>query len=416
MHSTALDRPIEGGTDGGNGWGGGRAAAPLGTHAKSAATKQTAISPAEARAERFWLQAVARRCLPDELRLAACLSWPVARNVGVSVWNTPALQRAHFAGLQTCGSVWQCAPCNVRIAEGRRRELSQAFDIWSASGGVFWFATFTRSHGRRDCLADVVEEFSRAQRSMVSSRDYKRWAARVGLVGTVAALEVTMCGPHGDHPHRHSGMLLRPPAGVDVAGARAELLAAWSAAGRRAGFTMTDRGLDLDVSLGAFGDYLVKVGHAPAPGRRPWGVEDELTKSISKRSRSGAGVSAFDLLRWAGETGELEQVLKMREFAGVFKGKRQLVWSPGLRRVLHELDPSFGVKERSDGDLAAERLARGDVLLAALSEGEWRAVRRLDRRSALLDVADGGDGEAVAAFVAGVVAEYEQGGGNGRAV
>lgn len=384
----------------------------LGTHAKYAAGEQAVFSPAAARAERFWLQSVARRCVPDELRLAACLSWPISRGVQVSVWNSLALRRSHFAGLQTCGSVWQCPPCNVRIAEGRRRELSQAFDVWSASGGVFWFGTFTRSHARRDSLADVVDEFSRAQRSMVGNWAYKQWAARVGLVGTVAALEVTLGGPNGDHPHRHVGMFLRPPAGVNVAGARVELLAAWSAAGRRAGFTMTARGLDLDVSQGAFGDYLAKLGHVPAPDRRPWGVEDELTKSISKRSRSGGGLSAFDLLRVAGETGELDAVLKFREFAGVFKGKRQLVWSHGLRRALHELDPAFRLTERSDGELAAERLARGDVFLAGLSDREWRAVRRLDRRSALLDVADGGDGEAVAAFVAGVVAEYEQGGGN----
>lgn len=389
---------------------------PLDTHAKYAASKQAVYSPAEARAERFWLQAVARRCLPDEQRLAACLSWPARREVGVSVWNTPALQRAHYAGLQTCGSVWTCPPCNVRIAEGRRAELVQAFGIWSASGGVFWFGTFTRSHGRGDSLGAVVGEFSAAQRSMLSSRDYKKWAARVGLVGTVAALEVTLGGVNGDHPHRHSGMLLRPPVGLRFADARAELLAAWSAAGARAGFKVSELGFDLNVSLGAFGDYLVKLGHAPASDCRPWGPEDELTKSISKRSRSGAGVSAFDLLRQVGEAWEPGAVRKFREFGGVFKGKRQLVWSHGLRRVLHELDPSFRLTERGDGELAAERLARGDVLLSALSAEEWRAVRRLDRRVALLDVADGGDRGAVAAFVAGVVAEYRQGGGNEWAV
>lgn len=411
-----MHRSTSGAGEGGEGG----PSAPLGTHAKYAATSPEgrggaargagvdAATARLARAERFWLQSVARRVLPDQQRLWGCLSWPIGREAGVSVWHSPQVQRAHYAGVQTCGSVWQCPPCNVRITEGRRGELEQAFGVWERAGGVLWFASYTRAHQRRDSLGQVVEEFSAAQRSMRAHRDYKQWAVGVGLVGTVAALETTLLGAHGDHPHRHVGMFLQPPAGVTLEAAAAKLLPIWQAAGERHGFTMNAHGLDMAAGWDAMAEYLAKFGRPPKG--RPWGVADELTKSISKRARSAAGLSPFDLLRLAGETGDLAAVRKFQEYAGVFRGKRQLQWSNGLRRRLHELDGAFRLTERSDGELAAERIARGDQCLAAMTEAEWRAVRRLDLRAELLDVADGGDREAVRAFVAAVVAEYEAAG------
>lgn len=330
----------------------------------------------------------------------------------MTVWHSPAAHRAHYAGLQTCGSVWQCPPCAVRITEGRRSELERAFAIWTGAGGRLGFLTLTRRHTSAEALPAVLDAFLAARREMLRDRSFRAWVGRWGVVGSITALEVTF-GANGAHVHAHAALPVGPGAAFDAEAARGELLAIWRHAGLRRGFSMSDaRGLDLQESAGALADYLAKVGHAPAPGRRAWGVEDELTKAISKRSKGGE--TPFDLLRRAGETGEVDAIARFREFAGCFKGKRQLVWSPGLRRRLHELDGSFGVTERSDAELAAERISRGDVLLAALTDRQWDAVRRLDRRSALLDVADRGDGGALAAWLSGLVVECERGGGDGQ--
>lgn len=60
-----------------------------------------------------------------------------------------------------------------------------------------------------------------------------------------------------------------------------------------------------------------------------------------------------------------------KEYAEAFKGKRQLVWSKGLRaRLLPEL------KDLSDEEIAAAADESVEaVFWASLSIQEWRAVR-----------------------------------------
>jgi hypothetical protein len=366
----------------------------LGIYTKSAAATPPDVA---ARLEKWELQSVSRQLLPKE-RVRVCMRHRRPGAAGVEVWHAPAQASAHYGGLMICGSVWHCPVCAAKIAERRREELAAAFASARAMGGRVVMATFTISHGRRDTLSGLLGRFLAAYRSMTSTRAYKGLIAHYGLVGSVKALETTV-GGNGWHPHAHTAMFL--PAEVDPAQLADDLYPVWAAAATRNGLTMTrSRGLDVTASEEKLAQYVAKWGHQPT--RRLWDVEDELTRAHSKRGRTGEGgtkgATPFDLLRWVADTGESLPVALFREYAAEFKGRRQLVWSPGLRAFL-------GVDaEKTDEEIAGE-IREDALLLALLSPAEWRAVRWADRRGQLLEVARSGDAGAVRAFVAHLVAD-----------
>jgi hypothetical protein len=120
-------------------------------------------------------------------------------------------------------------------------------------------------------------------------------------------------------------------------------------------------------------------------------------KAHSKRGR-GERYTPFDLLRWVTDTGESRPVALFREFAGVFKGRRQLIWSPGLKALV-------GLVDKSDEELA-EEVKEDAVVLALLTPAQWFAVRFYEQRGELLEVARAGNAGAVVTFVAELVNRF----------
>lgn len=417
MHSTGYSDTSKWADSGAVGGGG----AALGTHGVFAAKSQAA------RAERYALRAVARALLPERSTLAGCGRWRRGGASTVDVLYSSMAQRSHFGGLQTCGLVWEDPVCAAKIAEGRRADLDAGVTAWRGAGGLVVLQSLTTAHRGGLSLGPHLAALQDAVRWMANHRDYKALRARYGLVGVVRGLESTWGPADGHHPH-HNGLafLEVSPGGFDVAAYEEELYRCYLPALERFGLTCSRaRGVDVRATSGAVGDYLAKWGRLPE--RRPWGVVDELVKAHTKRAgRHGLGdgdehLAPFELLRRVLEsgalrTGESRYVLPWREFARAFHGRHQLQWTRGLRDRLIACGAAIGVEAATDGELAEEQLSRGDELLASLDVGQWGAVLALGRESALLDVADGGDREAVAVFVAGVVVEYERGGGDERAV
>jgi len=93
-----------------------------------------------------------------------------------------------------------------------------------------------------------------------------------------------------------------------------------------------------------------------------------------------------------------------------FRGRHQLQWSRGCRDAL-----GLGA-ELTDLELATLPEDRLSLVLAALTDREWRAVRGLNRQGAAVVACRGGHGARVAAFLAGTVAEFERGMGDERGV
>jgi hypothetical protein len=166
-----------------------------------------------------------------------------------------------------------------------------------------------------------------------------------------------------------------PISALELVALEAALFALWAAAAASVGLGMDRRhGLTVQSTWGAVGDYVAK-----------WGIAAELTKPKMGR---GAHLSPFQLLGLAADTGEAAALSLFREYAEVFKGRRQLVWSDRLRDLL-------GVgPEKSDAEVAEEETTPA-LLLANLDLDHWRAVVHFDcaehTRARLLTFAGAGD-------------------------
>jgi hypothetical protein len=238
---------------------------------------------------------------------------------------------------------------------------------------------------------------------MTGHRPYKRVLELFGIVGAIRALEVTWGIHNGWHPHAHALLFL--PLGVDVLALEEALYRVWSAAAKRFGLTMSrEHGLKVQATYGQVAEYVAKWGHQPV--RRLWGTPDEMTKGHSKRAHrselADSGYSPFDLLRWLNDTGETKPAGLFRQYAAAFKRRRQLTWSPDLAVLLGLTNEA----NKSDEELADE-IREEALLLASIGWEGWRAVRLLNQRGQLLEVARAGDVSALKMFIHRLVVDLE---------
>lgn len=321
--------------------------------------------------------------------------------------HSPAHERAHYGGLQTCGLLWVDPVCSVKIGERRRAELEPAIAGWCDQGGAAFLQSMTVAHKGGIPLGELLPDMLEAYRRVEMQRAFKSLRKQSGVVGYVRGLECTWSETDGQHPHLHLiGCLDRSPERFDKDGYQEQVYGLFVAELGRVGLWCSpERGVDVRMTRGGLGDYLTKSGRLPKSGRS-WGPVDELVKSTSKRGRKRDGdehLSPFELLgriRDTGAlvTGEAEYIRPFREYWRCFKGKSQLRWTKGLRRLL-----GLGEREASDDELAAEEREVGDVLLAELDVEQWAAVLEYDARAELLGIADAGDAGAVRGFVAELV-------------
>ncbi len=345
---------------------------PLGTIAKFV-TPPPSASRGDAAVRRFMLQSAARELVPGE-RVAKCLRVPVGS--GVDVFYAPAVRSAHYGGLQTCGSIWMCPVCAAKISERRRLELQAGLAVYD---GVVALATFTVQHRLSDRLSTLVEGFLTSLRKLRMGSPWARIESRFGIVGMVRAVEITH-GVNGWHPHAHILFFLPPDTDtLAISLLESALRRRWLAVLTRAGLSASwTVGVDLRAADGAIGDYVSKFGS-------DWTAAHELTKAIIKRGRGGDSRTIAQLLADFAVSGDRQAGELWREYALLFRGKKHLVWSRGLRvRLLPD------VEEKSDEELANEH-DEVAVLLATLTLRQWSVVVANDARAELLTVASSGD-------------------------
>ncbi len=98
--------------------------------------------------------------------------------------------RVYYKGLQTCGSVWLCSCCALKIEERRRLEIVQVF-AW-ASKEYFDSSLFTNtfSYGQGDNLRDLFQRQAAALKAYRTSRIYVAEMKCIGYVAMVRLLEI----------------------------------------------------------------------------------------------------------------------------------------------------------------------------------------------------------------------------------
>lgn len=328
----------------------------------------------ESRFRRWELQAAARRLLPAE-RVSSCFRARRKGQVGVSVFRR-ADSSTYFGGLVVCGAPWVCPVCAAKISERRRGELLQAVSEWKALGGHLAFVTLTVPHSAHSVAFDLLDTLLDLNRRMNSGRD--RLSATVpSYVGQVRALEVTR-GDHGWHPHLHALLFLNDA--PDLEALHRQLWASW-------------RGLVVGSGLGTPREAAFKVqdGSEAAKYASKWGIPEEMTKGHFKTARSASGRTPFALL---GDylAGDQQAGALFREFAAAFKGRRQLRWSPGLRKLL-------GIGEERTDEQEAATVDALDEKLATIMDRDWSLILRHNLRALVLEVLRSGTVTDLRAFL-----------------
>lgn len=313
------------------------------------------------RAERYALQSVAKELLPNE-RVTICLRNMIGTEVEVQ--KHLKTNKAFYSGLMICGRVWQCPVCAAKISERRKNELTKATTAHKQASGHLAMLTLTIRHKRTDALETLLEAFNGATSKMMTTKQYHEIRQDMGIIGRVKALEVTH-GINGWHPHAHIVIFYENQ--TDLRKMEKRMYNLWKNACKKFGLSTTESyGIDLQGAEYVQA-YLTKHGS--------WSIEQEMTKAHIKKGRD-SNMTPFDLLRDVLLNDDDISKGLFREYAGAFKGKRQLHWSRGLKDY-------FSITEKTDEELAKEKVEQADIL-GRLSSAEWKLILRRDLRAQLL--------------------------------
>lgn len=308
--------------------------------------------------------------------------------------------RSHLSGVARCGSVWSCPVCATQITLHRTRELHEVLERHVEAGHGAWFCTMTVPHERHDRLRYLRRGVSGAWRRVRQAVQWRRRLARLGYVGDVRVLEVTVGPRSGWHPHLHALLVFeRQPTDVEREAFEDWLFGAWSAALEREGLERPKRwGGDGRGGLKALGVSVEDVRTGPEELSQyvlKMGVSFEVASWTAKRGRGGSR-SIMQLLADVHRYRDPVDCRLWREWSEDMKGARQMTWSQGKNSL------------RKYWQLGAE-LEDEEVVYADDGEGEVvcelprETFRRFSRVPAwiphVLMLAEMGGGPAVLQFV-----------------
>ena len=320
------------------------------------------------RAERYAMQSIAKDLLPKE-RVSICLRTRIKKRGNdyyedIKVWQHLNAGKAFYSGLAVCGSVWTCPVCASKISERRKNELHKATTAHKQAKGYLAMLTLTIRHKRTDKLDALLDAFNEATSKMMKRKEFSVIREEMGIIGRVKALEVTH-GQNGWHPHAHIVIFYENE--TDLTKMRKRMYKLWDAACEKFGLSTTESyGIDLQ-GADHVQAYLAKHGS--------WSIEQEMTKSHIKKGRE-SNMTPFDLLRDVLHNDDDYSKALYREYAVSFKGKRQLHWSRGLK-------DHFAITDKTDEELAKEKVEQAD-LLGLITSDQWREIIRRDQRAQLL--------------------------------
>lgn len=356
--------------------------------------------PMGGRIQRFILQSIVRKLLPKS-RTNNCLR---VRQKGQQIQVLKSVEHGtpSYGGLQTCGSVWQCPVCAAKISERRRAEVLAAMTAWKAQGGTVNMLTLTCPHQRSDDLAELLVKQAKALNYFWMDRQVKVVFYEMGTVGHIKATEGThgRLSPYnnGWHPHYHILLFnsLEPHLtryktllGEQMTDWQVRLYLRWANACKLSGLGEPSYQHGLKLDDGSKADRYISK----------WGLEDEITKGHTKKATTGE--TPFDLLRaLQADPTDRQAAALFIEFATVFKGKRQLRWSKGLKA-------RFAVEEKTDDQLTEEKDDFAQVL-GQLTIEQWRDVLAVEGRGPLLSAAARGGWPSVAAYLVEIKGKGEK--------
>lgn len=289
----------------------------------------------------------------------------------VDIWKNKA-ENFGYGGLFTCGSVWVCPVCASKISEHRRIELTEALTVAESKGLQVLHMTLTAPHHLGESLKSLLEKMAKARFLMLNRKPWKRLKIELGLCGSIRALEVTHSWVNGWHVHFHVLLFISESLTKEQIGFyKKSIFEQWLSACLTADLQAPSERHGVDLADGrSAGEYVGK-----------WGIEHEMTKAHIKKGNEG-GLSPFDFLDKSAEGDKRYEAL-FKEYAKAFKGRRQLVWSRGLRELL-----------KMEIEISDEKIAESQEpdseLFAQIPLEVWAVVLRKEKRGEVLEACRSG--------------------------
>lgn len=333
-------------------------------------------------------------------RVRHCGRDPLSSAVAVVRAEGQAAPVAHFAGLETCGSVWSCPCCQGKILARRAEDASAAAAAWTDAGNTVYMLTVTMAHDDGMPLRALLPTVAGGWRFVQNGRAWRSLRAAFGVAHLIRSVEVTH-GPNGWHPHLHVLLFLR---GHQDANAMAALLvhvrARWGDYLVRAGYRRPHAVHGVTIaechSAAEAGAYVAKTDDHRAAG-------NELARGDLKQGKAGHR-TPLEVLAGFRDTGDLADLGLWREYERATKGHQRLTWSRGARA---ELLPD--VADATDQEIAAEEV--GGQVLGVIAAPVWRRrvvpVEGLPAR--VLEAAEAGPAELCRVLAAAGVTLEERG-------
>jgi hypothetical protein len=311
---------------------------------------------------RFILQSQAREILPNE-RVADCLRKIIPLATEIQVHKGKAKKVAYYKNLVVCGRIWHCPVCAAKITEERRKELHTAVYGWLGSVAL---VTYTARHNSRDKLSPLLNALGASFRGFKAGRAFQEIREHYGWIGSVRSLEVTH-GENGWHPHIHEAVFFTNVlSGENFGRMEYQIKKMWADSLSRNGLNADhDHGLRIQEGWQDVGDYVSKLGEEIV--HSSWTLSHEITKQPVKKGNKH-GRTPMQLLLDAWE-GDIPARYIWREYANVFKGKHQLVWSRGLRQIL-------GMEKEKTDEEIAETIEDETEIIATLTPLQWKGILR----------------------------------------
>jgi len=282
--------------------------------------------------------------------------------------------KAHYSGLDVCGSPWACPVCASKLQNRRAIEIQDAFK-WAYKDKQFqmMMVTLTFPHGIADDLGDMLDKLKLAMKYFRKGKTYDKFKAGIKYQGMIKAMEITWGNINGWHPHTHELQIID----YNITPAEEKrihkfILNRWEMACKKAG--LLKHGSIADFRKRAVNtifhakdsDYLAKLNNED----RAWGADREMASSSTKQGRL-TGLSPFQILEQSDGNEQFQNLFL--EYALKMKGKKQLIWSRGLK-------DKVGIKEKSDKELVNEQTSESE-LVAFFTDHQWKIVLKNNDRS-----------------------------------
>ncbi|MET4062175.1 hypothetical protein ABIB35_003757 [Arthrobacter sp. UYP6] len=275
-----------------------------------------------------------------------------------------------FGGLATCGSVWACPVCSARIQAVRRLELGVLVAAAEPRGTIA-FGTVTLRHKKGQSLAKLWDALSACNKRVGQDKGVRALRKELGRYGYVRATEVTH-GRNGWHPHIHSVNLFEGNISQEQLDRLAEAeFRAWRAAAKFLGLGEPLRSAQMlrkvtDAKV-EFADYFAKSCYDETVARSAKTMSYEMSGNMTKAGRGQKSRTPWQILADFQRDGDLDDWDLWEEYEKASKGRRALVWSPGLKA-------EFGIGEKADEEIADEEVGTSDDILFLVTD--WSPVAR----------------------------------------